>query len=61
METFFIPLIALSIGVLVSKWGVYGEGDGQFNWPFRVAVASDGNIYVSDANNHRIQRFLSGS
>jgi len=25
----------------------------------RVAVASDGSIYVSDTNNHRIQKFTS--
>ena len=31
--------------------------DGQFNNPAGVAVASDGNVYVSDPGNDRIQKF----
>ena len=33
--------------------------DGQFNNPAGVAVASDGNVYVSDPGNDRIQKFTS--
>ena len=39
------------------KFGTYGSGDGQFNYPKGVAVDSTGHIYVADTNNHRIQVF----
>ncbi|PCJ79036.1 MAG: hypothetical protein COA56_02365 [Dehalococcoidia bacterium] len=41
------------------KWGTEGMGDGQFNAPAGVAVASDGSVYVTDSGNHRIQKFTS--
>ncbi len=33
------------------------EGNGQFHYPTGVAVDKDGNVYVADASNHRIQKF----
>ena len=45
--------------MFVTKWGTPGEGDGEFNRPAAVAVASDGSVYVSDWFNHRIQKFTS--
>ena len=39
--------------------GGEGSGDGQFIHPERVAVASDGSVYVADRGNHRIQKFTS--
>lgn len=30
---------------------------GQFDQPHMVAIDEDGNIYVADVNNHRIQKF----
>jgi len=52
-----------SEGVFVSKWGTGspvplspGGHDGEFNWPYGVAVASDGSVYVADKNNHRLQK-----
>jgi DNA-binding beta-propeller fold protein YncE len=41
----------------VTTWGSQGSGNGQFNHPSGVAVASSGRVYVSDQSNHRIQEF----
>ena len=49
-----------SEGVFVSKWGTEGAGDGQFDYPVAVAVASDGSVYVADSDNNRIQKFSVG-
>ena len=32
-----------------------GEGNGQFNEPKGIAVASDGNVFVCDRDNHQVQ------
>ena len=40
-------------------WGSFGTGDGEFNRPRGIAVDSDGNVYVADSGNHRIQKFTS--
>ena len=37
--------------------GCQGDGRGQFNEPWGIAVDKDGNVYVSDTWNHRIQKF----
>ena len=34
-----------------------GGGDGQFNLPRGLAIDGDGNLYVSDSLNNRIQKF----
>ncbi|HIE82907.1 MAG TPA: hypothetical protein EYQ00_03245 [Dehalococcoidia bacterium] len=49
-----------SEGVFVSKWGTNGTGDGEFDWPRSITVASDGSVYVTDTVNHRIQKFSMG-
>ena len=38
-------------------WGSRGNEDGQFRWPSGLAICGDGNVYVSDDANHRIQVF----
>jgi tripartite motif-containing protein 71 len=37
--------------------GSNGDNHGQFNFPFFVASDKQGNIYISDCDNHRIQVF----
>ena len=43
----------------VRKWGSEGSEDGQFDTPAGVALDGDGNVYVTDTRNHRIQVFNS--
>jgi len=43
--------------VFLAKWGSYGSGDGQFNHPSGVAVDGSGNVYVTDWDNNRVQKF----
>jgi len=39
------------------RFGIKGTGDGQFNEPCSAACNVNGNIFVADWNNHRIQIF----
>jgi DNA-binding beta-propeller fold protein YncE len=48
-----------SSGVYITKFGSYGSGNGQFNYPRGVAVDSEGNVYVVDNGNNRVQKFSS--
>lgn len=41
----------------VTAWGTTGSGNGQFDLPTGIAVASNGNVYVGENDNHRIQVF----
>jgi hypothetical protein len=42
----------------VRAWGGLGEGEGQFNRPWGMAVSpASGDLYVADYNNSRVQRF----
>jgi DNA-binding beta-propeller fold protein YncE len=41
----------------IQKWGSFGTGPGQFNRPHDIAFDSSGNVYVSDRDNNRIQKF----
>lgn len=42
---------------VVSAWGEVGTAPGQFNHPRGVAVGPEGNVYVVDSDNHRVQVF----
>ncbi|GGA04150.1 hypothetical protein GCM10008018_57590 [Paenibacillus marchantiophytorum] len=54
-----IQMLTVATG-LWSEWkkngGGAGSGLGEFNQPFGVALDSGDNVYVSDYNNHRIQK-----
>ena len=39
------------------EWGSEGTGDGQFTRTSEITIDSDGDIYVADQHNHRIQKF----
>lgn len=43
-------------GTFVTAWGSFGEGPGQFNEPWSVAVDAE-FVYVADTWNHRLQKF----
>ena len=49
--------ILSSSGVFLTQVGSFGTGDGQFNQPTSVAVDAQGNMFVLDTGNHRIQKF----
>ena len=51
------PAPASASHALVQEWGGQGSGPGQFNEPTDVAVAPNGDVYVTDRENHRIQKF----
>ena len=40
---------------LVAKLGSKGSGIGQFNCPFGLTVSTNGDVFVADSNNNRIQ------
>lgn len=42
---------------IVTSFGGYGSGPGQFIWPWDVDVDSRGFVYVCDSGNDRIQVF----
>jgi len=44
-------------GNWLKSWGEPGDGPGQFNVPHSIAVDRDGNVYVADRGNRRIQVF----
>jgi hypothetical protein len=40
-----------------TTWGSPGTGNGQFSEPSDAAVAPNGDVYIADRGNHRIQYF----
>lgn len=50
---------AAATAAFITSWGSRGHDSGQFVYPRSVAVDGDGNVYVADQDNHRIQKFTS--
>jgi sugar lactone lactonase YvrE len=48
-------------GTFITKFGSSGSGDGQFNIPYGIVFDKNGDIYVADMRNHRIQKFSSST
>ena len=44
-------------GTTISSTGTRGDKPGQFNFPNGIRLSKDGEIYVCDSNNHRVQVF----
>jgi DNA-binding beta-propeller fold protein YncE len=44
-------------GNWVKSWGEPGDKPGQFNTPHSIAVDAEGNVYVADRGNARVQVF----
>ena len=44
-------------GNLLAKWGTFGSDDGEFDRPEEIVVDRDGNVYVVDTGNCRVQKF----
>lgn len=44
-------------GNWLKSWGEPGDRPGQFNTPHSIAVDANGNVYVADRGNSRIQVF----
>ncbi|MGZ5490317.1 MAG: 6-bladed beta-propeller, partial [Nitrososphaeraceae archaeon] len=44
-------------GKFISKFGSKGKQDGQFNRPEDLAIDPEGNVFVADTGNSRIQVF----
>jgi len=60
-----VPTLQASEGSFLSQgswtsFGTRGAGQGDFKMPRGIAVDSNGNIYVVDTDNHRIQKFSPG-
>jgi len=44
-------------GKLLFTFGKRGDKEGEFNFPYSAAVDKDGNIYIVDSGNFRVQVF----
>lgn len=44
-------------GAYLTAWGKQGKGPGEFNAPHALAVDGQGQVYVGDRENHRVQIF----
>jgi DNA-binding beta-propeller fold protein YncE len=44
-------------GQFLIKWGGQGREDGEFSHATGIAVDAQGNIFVADYNNKRVQKF----
>ena len=38
----------MATATISTQWGSYGSGNGQFDYPFGIAVDSSNNVYVAD-------------
>ena len=41
----------------ISRFGSYGQGEGQFSYPRGICVDPEGKVFIADHSNHCIQVF----
>jgi glucose/arabinose dehydrogenase len=56
---YLLPLAYSQEFYHTSSWSDFGRKDGQLSWPVGIAVDQEGNVYVADTANNRIQVFSS--
>ncbi|WP_339839922.1 peptidyl-alpha-hydroxyglycine alpha-amidating lyase family protein [uncultured Flavobacterium sp.] len=44
-------------GEYLFEWGKFGNKQGEFNIPHGIDLDNEGNVYVADRENNRIQKF----
>ena len=45
--------------VFEKSWGTLDKSNLEFDGPFGIAIDSQGNLYIADTGNHRIQKIWS--
>ena len=43
--------------VFLTQWGGLGSGQGQLKDPYDIVIDAQGNAYVADSFNHRVEKF----
>jgi len=51
------PKAAAQTPPFITAWGGSGTGDGQFTHPYGIAIDASDNVFVTDGENNRIQKF----
>src|ERR1035438_4450401 len=51
------PLRADNPPPYLFQWGGVGSGNGQFDYPYGIVADRSNNVYVTDTDNHRIEKF----
>jgi len=41
----------------ITQWGGFGLDKGKFDRPYGIAIDNNGNVYVTEMNNARVQKF----
>jgi len=52
-----VSVVIASYFVLDSTYGEWGSGQGQLKYPTDIAIAANGDIYIVDQDNNRVQVF----
>lgn len=52
-----VEILDKNSGEVISKIGRQGSDEGQFHWPTHLAFDTEGNLYVTDFLNFRVQKF----
>lgn len=50
-------MMLTSDGAIITSWGELGAGPGQFNLSHQIAVDSHGDVYITEIENKRVQKF----